>query len=253
MQRWPDVQNNIHPSVVMGANCLVGCYTVIEENVRLGDNVSIGNNVTVYSGTVIGDGVTVQDNCVIGKQPKPAKTSTVKIDSPLPPLVVGDNTTIGTGSVIYAGTSIGANCLVADLASVREKCAVGDYVIIGRGVAVENSVSIGSYTKIQTGAYITAYTELEEHVFIAPMVTTTNDNFMGRTEERFKSIKGPVIRRGARIGGGAIILPGIVIAEETFVAAGSLVTKNTEPKEAVKGLPAKHFRSVPDHELLDGK
>ena len=62
-------------------------------------------------------------------------------------------------------------------------------------------------TKIQADAYITAYSTLEEHVFIAPCVVTTNDNWMGRTEKRFGNIKGPTIRRGARIGGGAILCP----------------------------------------------
>ena len=55
---------------------------------------------------------------------------------------------------------------------------------------------------------MTAYSTLEEDVFIAPCVVTTNDNFMGRTEKRKELMKGPTIRRGARIGGGAILCPG---------------------------------------------
>ena len=54
--------------------------------------------------------------------------------------------------------------------------------MIGRGSLVENDTTIGAMTKIQAEAYITAYSTLEEHVFIAPCVVTTNDNFMGRTE-----------------------------------------------------------------------
>jgi acetyltransferase-like isoleucine patch superfamily enzyme len=81
-------------------------------------------------------------------------------------------------------------------------------------------------------------------------VTTTNDNFMGRTEARFDQIKGAIIKKGARVGGASIILPGITIAEETFVAAGALVTKDTEPKTLIKGVPAKIVRSVPEEELL---
>ena len=92
--------------------------------------------------------------------------------------------------------------------------------------------------------------EIKERVFIAPMVTTTNDNYMGRTEKRFKSIKGATIQRGARVGGGAILLPGINIAPETFVAAGALVTKDTKEKRVLKGFPAKEVREVPEEELL---
>jgi UDP-3-O-[3-hydroxymyristoyl] glucosamine N-acyltransferase len=80
---------------------------------------------------------------------------------------------------------------------------VGDGTVIGRGVTVENDTTIGSRTKIQTGAYITAYVTIEDDVFIAPMVVTTNDNFMGRTEARFEHLKGCTIRKGARVGGGS--------------------------------------------------
>ena len=242
--------NHVHPAATIGENCRIGWFTVIMEHVCLGRDVTVGHNVTIYPGTVLGDGVTVGDNSVLGKQPKPAKTSTVKIEGELPPLVIGANTIIGTGAVLYAGTTIGENCLVADLASIREECAIADSVIIGRGVAVENQVTIGSYTKIQTGAYITAHTTIEDHVFIAPMVTTTNDNFMGRTQERFKHLKGPTIKKGARIGGASITLPGVTIARESFIAAGALVTKDTEPGLVYKGLPAKPARAVPPAEIL---
>jgi len=133
---------------------------------------------------------------------------------------------------------------------VRERCTLAEKVVVGSGSTVENDTRIGSYTKIQTGSYITAYMEIEDKVFIAPMVTTTNDNYMGRTEKRFKYIKGATVRRGARIGGGAILLPGVEIAAETFVAAGSLVTKDTNARKVVKGFPAKEIRDVPEEELI---
>ena len=71
---------------------------------------------------------------------------------------------------------------------------------------------------------------LEDDVFIAPCVVTTNDNFMGRTEERHALMQGPTIRRGARIGGGAVLLPGIEIGEEAFVGAGAVVLADVPPR-----------------------
>src|SRR6202007_1607630 len=100
-----------------------------------------------------------------------------------------------------------------------------DDVVLGRGSFIENDTTIGAMTKIQAGAYITAYSTLEDHVFIAPCVVTTNDDFMGRTERRHELIKGPTIRRGARVGGGAILCPGIVVGEEAFIGAGAVETK----------------------------
>ena len=77
---------------------------------------------------------------------------------------------------------------------------------------------------------MTAYCELEDDVFIAPCVVTTNDNFMGRTERRHALMKGAVVRRGARIGGAAILLPGVEIGEDAFVGAGAIVLRDVPPR-----------------------
>ena len=202
---------------------------------------------TVYPGTVLGDGVKVLENAVVGKQPALSPRSTAKRD-PLPPTEIGDGTIVSTGAIVFAGSRIGARVILGDQSCVRERVTIGDDVVLGRGSLVENDTTIGAMTKIQAEAYITAYSTLEEHVFIAPCVVTTNDNFMGRTEARHDLIAGPTIRRGARVGGGAILCPGIEIGEEAFVGAGAVVTKDV-PRAIVVGNPAR-LRDVPDDELL---
>ena len=131
-----------------------------------------------------------------------------------------------------------------------ERVTVGDDVILGRGSLVENDTTIGALTKIQADAYITAYSTLEEQVFIAPCVVTTNDNFMGRTERRHELIEYTIRRRGARVGGGAILCPGVEIGEEAFVGAGAVVTKDVPARMVVVGISAREFRGVPDDQLL---
>ena len=155
--------------------------------------------------------------------------------------------------MVFAGAKVGARVILGDQSCVRERVSVGDDVVIGRGSLVENDTTIGAMTKIQAEAYITAYSTLEEHVFIAPCVVTTNDNFMGRTERRHELIKGPTIRRGARIGGGAILLPGVEIGEEAYVGAGAVVTKDVEPRMLVVGNPARVMRGVLEDELLENQ
>ncbi len=133
---------------------------------------------------------------------------------------------ISTGAIVFAGSTIGARVILGDQSCVRERVSIADDVVVGRGSLVENDTTIGARTKIQADAYVTAYSTLEEDVFVAPCVVTTNDNFMGRTEKRLELMKGPTIRRGARIGGGAILCPGIEVGEEAFVGAGAVVTKD---------------------------
>jgi len=206
----------------------------------------------VYPGTVLGEGVKVMENAVVGKQPSLSPRSTAKRE-PLPPTVIGDGTIVSTGAIVFAGTRIGARVIVGDQACVRERVDVGDDVVVGRGVLVENDTTIGALTKIQANAYITAYSTLEDNVFIAPCVVTTNDNFMGRTERRHELIKGPTVRRGARVGGGAILCPGIVIGEDAFVGAGAVVTKDVAPRMLVVGSPARVLRGVSAEELLENQ
>ena len=206
----------------------------------------------VYPGTVLGEGSRVLEGAVVGKQPVLSPRSTAKRE-PLPPAELGPGTIVSTGAIVFAGTALGARVIVGDQACVRERCAIGDDVVIGRGSLVENDTTIGALTKIQADAYITAYSTLEEHVFIAPCVVTTNDNFMGRTERRHGLVKGPTIRRGARIGGGAILCPGIEVGEEAFVGAGAVVTKDVPPRTVVVGNPARVLRDVRDDELLESR
>ncbi len=204
----------------------------------------------VYPGTVLAPGVKVLEHAVVGKQPTLSPRSTARRE-PVAPAVVGEGTIVSTGAVVFAGTTLGARVVVGDQACVRERCRIGDDVVVGRGSLIENDTTVGELTKIQAGAYITAYSTLEEHVFVAPCVVTTNDNLMGRTERRRELIKGPTIRRGARIGGGAVLCPGIEVGEEAFVGAGAVVTRDVPPGVVVVGNPARVLRVVPDDELLE--
>lgn len=203
----------------------------------------------VHEGTALGAGVRVLEYAVVGKQPVLSPRSTAKRE-PLPPAVIGDGAVVSTGAVVFAGTEIGARTIVGDQACIRERCRIGEDVVVGRGSLVENDTSVGDRTKIQADAYVTAYSTVEEDVFIAPCVVTTNDNFMGRTERRHALVKGPTIRRGARIGGGAILCPGVEIGEEAFVGAGAVVTRDVPPRKVAVGVPARAIRDVPADELL---
>jgi acetyltransferase-like isoleucine patch superfamily enzyme len=211
--------------------------------------VEIAPTAVVYEGTRLAEGCRILDGAVVGKQPALSPRSTARPE-PLEPLELGPGTIVSTGAIVFAGTRIGARVIVGDQACVRERCVVGDDVVIGRGSLVENDTTIGALTKIQANAYITAYSTLEDEVFIAPCVVTTNDNFMGRTERRHELRRGPTIRRGARVGGGATLLPGIEVGEEAFVGAGAVVLRDVPPRAVVVGNPARVLREVAEEELL---
>ena len=243
--------SQLSESASLGSGCCMGSFCCLGDNVTLGERCEIGHRVVIHDGTTIGSEVRIDDGAVIGKLPMRAANSAVTKDARLPPATIGSNCILGTGIIIYRGCEIGDHVLVADLATLRENVSVGDYTIVGRGVAIENSCTIGRYVKLETNVYITAYSELEDRVFIAPGVVTSNDNYVGRTEERFKHFKGVVVKRGGRVGVNATILPGVTINEDALVAAGALVTKDVPARKIVVGVPAKVFRDVPEEQLLD--
>lgn len=210
----------------------------------------IGHNVVIHKGSKIGANVRIDDNSVVGKEPMRSVNSIFKDEKKFDSAVIKDGCLIGAGVIVYCGCVIGENTLIADLATVRENVTIGSKTIIGRGVAIENFSKIGSNCKIETNVYITAYSEVEDNVFIAPGVITSNDNFAARSKERYKHFKGVTVKKGGRIGAQATILPGKIINEDGFVAAGSVVTKDVEKEIIVAGNPAKQFRKVPEDQLL---
>ena len=245
--------NVIHPSAHLGEGTTFGEFCVIGANVKLGKGCKLGNHVVIHADTVVGDTVRIDDHASLGKVPMKAANSATTKDQELPPLTIGELSIVGTGVIVYRGAVIDAKVLMADLCTVRENVTVGRGTIVGRGVTVENFCSVGRYCKLESECYICAYSTLEDRVFIAPGVVTSNDNFVGRTQERFKHFKGVTVKKGGRIGAGSVTLPGVTIHEDGLVAAGSTVTKDVPARTLVVGKPARVWRDVPVEQLLENQ
>lgn len=244
----------VDPSAVIGEGTTLGLGTVVMAGATIGRGCRIGCHVIVHPESRVGDNVRIDDHCVVGKMPMKAALSAVTRDrNDLPAAVIGEACVVGTHVTVYRGASIGSRVLLADYVSVREDVEIGELTIVGRGVAVENRVKIGPRCKIETGAYVTAISEIGAGCFIAPMVTFTNDNFMGRTKERFKYHKGVTLKDGARVGANSTILPGIVLGEDAVVAAGSVVTRDVPARKIALGSPARVWRDVPEDQLLENQ
>ncbi len=246
-------ESHISPSAKVSDSVVMGNFCVIADDVVIGENCQIGNHVSIHKGSIIGDNVRIDDGAVIGKEPMRAVNSAVTKEQQLEPCTIGNNCIIGTHAVIYRGCTLGEKILVADLATIRENVTVGDFTIVGRGAAIENFCKIGRRCKLETNVYITAYSDLEDYVFVAPCVATSNDNFVGRTKERFKHFKGVIVKKGGRLGVNCTILPGKTIGEDSLVAAGALVTKDTPDRKIVFGAPAKVLKDVPKDQLLENQ
>jgi acetyltransferase-like isoleucine patch superfamily enzyme len=103
---------------------------------------------------------------------------------------------------------------------------------------------------VQTDVYLTQGSVVEDDVFVGPGACTTNDDTMSRHDSSYE-LRGATLRRACRIGGAAVLVPGVEIGEEAFVGAGAVVTRDVPPRTLVVGSPARELRRIADEELLE--
>lgn len=221
-------------SYTKGENCC------IYEGAHLFPNVRLGNNVTVFPGAVI------------GRPPLSSGATTRQSQAgDLLPVEIGDNCVIGSNAVIYMNTRIGHHSMICDTACVREECEIGDYSIIAMGVTINYRTKVGNRVKIMDNTHITGNMLIEDDVFIAMLVTSANDNAMGRKPAPGKDWtgSGPIVRRFATVGQGTCLLPGVEIGRNAIVGANSVVTKNVPAETLVMGVPARPVRRLMPEEL----
>jgi acetyltransferase-like isoleucine patch superfamily enzyme len=232
----------------IGENVTIQEYVIIHKNVVIGKDVIIHPFVVIEEGVKIGDGVEIYPGSYIGKTPK----GTGALSRPLEfdiNLSIGEGCAIGPHAVIYYDVEIGDHTLVGDGASIREGSRIGSYCVIGRHVTVNYQTEIGNHVKVMDHTWLAGNMQIGSDIFISGGVLTANDNNLGSAGYHEGDISGPKVRDGARIGVGAILLPGVEIGEGALIAAGAVVTRNVAPHQLVMGVPGKIIRdlSVPEN------
>ena len=155
-------------------------------------------------------------------------------------LSIGPHAIIRSFSVIYAGSRIGAHLETGHGAVIREENRIGDDFSIWNNSTVDYGCVIGSRVRVHTGVYIAQFTVIEDDVFLAPGVMIAND----RHPICRDCMRGPTIKRAARVGINATLLPEIVVGEAALVGAGAVVTRDVPARAVVVGNPARVIGSV---------
>jgi acetyltransferase-like isoleucine patch superfamily enzyme len=133
---------------------------------------------------------------------------------------------------IGAGSTIWQSCVVLAGASLGQDVNVNAHCFI------EDDVVIGDRVTVKSGVYLWNGVRLEDDVFIGPNVTFTNDKFP-RSKNHEAAVLSTRVEAGASVGGGAVLLPGIVVGRGAMVGAGAVVTKSVPPYAIVMGSPAR--------------
>ena len=146
---------------------------------------------------------------------------------------------------------VGKGTQVWNEAQIREGAVVGEHCIIGKGAYIDRDVVIGSNVKIENRASVYRGVTLEDGVFVGPHVSFTNDRYPRsvtpegrlRTDADWEPER-TLVREGASLGAGAVVLPGLVIGRWAMVGAGSLVARDVPDHALVVGSPARHVGYV---------
>jgi acetyltransferase-like isoleucine patch superfamily enzyme len=130
-------------------------------------------------------------------------------------------------------------------------CEIGDNTKIGTFVEIQKGAKIGRNCKISSHTFICEGVTIEDEVFIGHNVTFINDRYPKAVTPEGKlasesdwSCIPTLVKRGASIGSGAILLCGITIGENSLVGAGSVVTKDVPANTIVAGNPARVMGKV---------
>ena len=190
----------------------------------------------IYTGVKLGDGSTIEDYCILGVPPRGKKDGDLET-------IIGTGAVIRSHTVIYAGNKIGNNFQTGNKVNIRELNEIGDNVSIGTLSVIEHHIIIGNNVRIHSQVFIPEYSVLEDNAWIGPNVVLTNAKYPVSPGVK-DSLKGPVIKKGAKIGANATILPGVVIGENALVGAGAVVVNDVPAGAVVAGNPAKIIKYI---------
>ena len=192
----------------------------------------------IYENVELPPDTVIEDFVILGVPPRGHKEGEMKT-------VIGPGAQLRSHTVIYAGNQIGRGFQTGNKVNIRELNEIGDNVSIGTLSVVEHHVKIGNNVRIHTQVFVPEYSVLEDDSWLGPNVVLTNAKYPVSPGVK-NSLKGPIIKKGAKIGANATILPGVVIGRNALVGAGSVVVKDVPDGGVVAGNPARLIKRISD-------
>lgn len=147
------------------------------------------------------------------------------------------------GHALVETDAIGPDTRIWAFAHVMRGAVIGSGCNVCDHTYIEGGVVVGDRVTIKSGVYLWDGIVVEDDVFIGPQATFTNDRFP-RSRQPIQQPGNTTIRKGASIGAGAVILPGVTVGERAMVGAGAVVTEDVPGGTVVVGNPARVVRTL---------
>ncbi len=197
----------------------------------------------VFENVQLGAAVELQAPCIVGQPPRGRSAGEL-------PTEVGEGSVIRSFTVIYAGAVLGERVQTGHGALIREGNVVGDDTSIGTHAVLEGGCRIGRRVRIHSQCFLESVT-VGDDVFIGPRVVFTDDPHPP-CPMYVECGQGVVVEDGAKIGGGAVLLPGVRIGARALVGGGAVVSRDVPPGVVVAGNPARVIKKVDELRCFAG-
>lgn len=220
----------------IGQNVSIGANVIIEDDVTIGQDTFIDSNTIIRSGVHIGEHSFIGAGCIIGEY---LMDFCIDRTSHVHSLSIGENALIRSGSILYTESRIGNDFQTGHHVTIREKSIIGNHVSVGTLSDIQGDCTIGNYVRMHSNVHVGQKSVIEDYVWIFPYVVLTND-----PTPPSENLLGVNIHSFAIVATGAILLPGVEVAEDSLVAAGAVVTKNVSQYDVVGGNPAKRISDI---------
>jgi len=148
------------------------------------------------------------------------------------------NVYIHPTAVVDKTSKIGEGTKIWHFVHVRENAEIGAKCVLGHSVYIDREVKIGDHVKLENRANVYQGVKIEDDVFVGPHVTFTNDPYPRSFSTDWKIVP-TLVKKGASVGAGSVVLCGVTINEYAMIGAGSVVTKDVPPHALVHGNPAR--------------
>ncbi len=226
---------SISPNASIGKNVSISDFVVIKDGARIADGVTIECGAIVYENASIGENTFIGAQCIIGER----LIGYLRDDDySNPPVSIGADSIIRSGTIIYAACSFGEKFQTGHKAVIREESHFGKNCSFGTLSQSDGQIKVGDNCRFHNNVFIATFTTCENDVHFYPMACTTDSLHPPCQVGR----EGPYLESGVIVGARVLLLPRVRVGRGAVIAGGSVVSHSVEPNMVVAGVPAKPIK-----------